>query len=460
MIDLTLAELAAVTGGQLHDAEPGTAVTSVEVDSRAVTPGSLFAALAGQYADGHDFAAAALDRGASAVLASRPVPVAHVLVDDVLAGLTSLAAAQRTRFSGTRVVAVTGSSGKTTTKDLLAAVLERGGPCESAPGSFNNEIGVPLSLLRASASTRFLVLEMGARGAGQVAALAAIARPHVGVVLNVGSAHLGEFGSPESIAAAKGELVAAAADYVVLNHDDPRVLAMASRASGRVVTVSAAGTEGARLRALRVEVGTDGRARFRLASPAGGGPVALRVLGAHQVGNALVAAAVGLEEGVAMPDVLDALNAAAPRSRWRLELTRTPAGVTVLNDAYNANPESMRAAIETLLSLTREGGRPVAVLGEMRELGERSTEAHAELGRLAARAGVRLLVVGGGARAIHDAASAERRDSSTWVADTDAATALLAGTVGPGDVVLVKASRAAGLERVAHALAGPAGNPA
>jgi UDP-N-acetylmuramoyl-tripeptide--D-alanyl-D-alanine ligase len=449
VIATDLAGVAAATGGRL------TPVTSVVIDSRAAGPGALFAALPGSHADGHDYAPAALAGGAAGVLAARPVPVAHVLVDDVVAGLSRLAAAQRELLVGTRVVAVTGSSGKTTTKDLLAAVLERGGECVSATGSFNNEIGTPLTMLRAGVATRFLVLEIGARGPGQVAALAAVARPHAGVVLNVGSAHVGEFGSPDAIAATKGELAEAASDYVVLNHDDTRVRAMADRARARVLMVSATGSPAADLRAERVEVGPDGRARFSVRWEGAAADVALQVLGAHQVANALAAAAVGVAEGLDLAVVADALGEAAPRSRWRLELTRTPGGVTVLNDAYNANPESMRAALDTLLALAGTSARPIAVLGEMRELGEESPAAHADLGRLVARSGVAVLVVvGAGARAIHDAANAERPGMSSWVPEARAAGELLGGVVSAGDVVLVKASRLAGLEQVAERLAG------
>ncbi len=455
MIATDLAGVAAATGGRLVGADPATPVTSVVIDSRAAGPGALFAALPGSHADGHDYAPAALAGGAAGVLAARPVPVAHVLVDDVVAGLSRLAAAQRELLVGTRVVAVTGSSGKTTTKDLLAAVLERGGECVSATGSFNNEIGTPLTMLRAGVATRFLVLEIGARGPGQVAALAAVARPHAGVVLNVGSAHVGEFGSPDAIAATKGELAEAASDYVVLNHDDTRVRAMADRARARVLMVSATGSPAADLRAERVEVGPDGRARFSVRWEGAAADVALQVLGAHQVANALAAAAVGVAEGLDLAVVADALGEAAPRSRWRLELTRTPGGVTVLNDAYNANPESMRAALDTLLALAGTSARPIAVLGEMRELGEESPAAHADLGRLVARSGVAVLVVvGAGARAIHDAANAERPGMSSWVPEARAAGELLGGVVSAGDVVLVKASRLAGLEQVAERLAG------
>jgi UDP-N-acetylmuramoyl-tripeptide--D-alanyl-D-alanine ligase len=455
VIATDLAGVAAATGGRLVGADPATPVTSVVIDSRAAGPGALFAALPGSHADGHDYAPAALAGGAAGVLAARPVPVAHVLVDDVVAGLSRLAAAQRELLVGTRVVAVTGSSGKTTTKDLLAAVLERGGECVSATGSFNNEIGTPLTMLRAGVATRFLVLEIGARGPGQVAALAAVARPHAGVVLNVGSAHVGEFGSPDAIAATKGELAEAASDYVVLNHDDTRVRAMADRARARVLMVSATGSPAADLRAERVEVGPDGRARFSVRWEGAAADVALQVLGAHQVANALAAAAVGVAEGLDLAVVADALGEAAPRSRWRLELTRTPGGVTVLNDAYNANPESMRAALDTLLALAGTSARPIAVLGEMRELGEESPAAHADLGRLVARSGVAVLVVvGAGARAIHDAANAERPGMSSWVPEARAAGELLGGVVSAGDVVLVKASRLAGLEQVAERLAG------
>ena len=401
---------------------------------------------------------AAARAGAAAVLAERAVPgVPTVVVPDVVPALGRVAHAWlgRLRASGpTRVVAVTGSSGKTTTKDLLAAVLARSGPTVAPPGSYNNELGVPLTVLSAPTGTAHLVLEMGARGGGHIAELTRVARPDVAVVLNVGTAHVGEFGSRERTAQAKGELVEAlpADGVAVLAADDPLVLAMASRTTARVVTFGTAA--GAQVRAEDVRL-DGGRARFVLHDPDGGtAQVALRLVGAHQVGNALAAGTVGLVAGLPVDVVADALSTAEPASRWRMELTTRADGTTVLNDAYNANPDSARAALEALVAVA-DGRRTWAVLGEMLELGESADDEHETLGRLAAAMGVdRLVVVGPGARPAHAGASLTPAwtGESVAVQDVDAAVALLLAQLRPGDVVLVKASRGAGLERVATAL--------
>jgi UDP-N-acetylmuramoyl-tripeptide--D-alanyl-D-alanine ligase len=455
VIPLTLAEIAAVVGGAVHDGDPATVVSGpAGVDSRTVLPGGLFAAVPGEQHDGHDFAAAAVHAGAAAVLAARPVGQPAVVVDDVVAALGRLAATVRRRLTGLHVVAVTGSSGKTSTKDLLAQVLERLGPTVAPPGSFNNEIGLPLTVLSADERTRYLVLEMGARGAGHIRDLAEVAAPDVGCVLNVGSAHVGEFGSRAAIAAAKRELVEAlpAGGVAVLNADDPLVRAMAAHTAARVVTYGEG--EGAQVRAVDVAVDERGRARFEIVTPGGRGVVALRLVGEHHVANALAAAAVALDAGAAVDVVAEALTEAEPRSRWRMEVVDRADGVTVINDAYNANPESMRAALKALVALAA-GRRSWAVLGEMRELGEHSVAEHDAVGRLAVRLDVsRLVVVGQGARTLHLGASLEGSwgEESVFVPDAEAAIALLRAQLRPGDVVLVKASRAAGLDRVATAL--------
>lgn len=462
MIGLTLAEVAHAVGGTLHDADPATVVSgTVEYDSRRVSSGGLFLALPGERVDGHEFAAAALAQGAVAVLCTRPVPAPRIEVDDGIAALSALAAFVARRLTAT-VVGVTGSSGKTSTKDLLATVLAAAGPTVAAAGSMNNELGHPYTVLQADAETRFLVLELGARGLGHIRHLTGIAPPRVGVVLNVGTAHLGEFGSQDAIARAKGELVEALPSdgVAVLNADDPRVAAMAARTAARTVTFGQAA--GADVRADEIELDELGRARFTLHAGDAAARVQLRVAGAHQVGNALAAAATGLNVGLSVDQVADRLGAAAPVSRWRMELTERRDGVLVINDAYNANPESMRAALDALVSIARaRGGRAVAVLGPMAELGAAEQSEHATLGRLAARLGIaRLIAVGEPARPIQQAAALEgscpgsaARVSAAWVGDGDAAIAALRAELRPGDVVLVKASRAASLERVALAIA-------
>ena len=459
MIGLTLREVADAVGGEVSG-DPSAVVTgAVTVDSRTVASGDLFVALPGERVDGHDFLGAAGAAGAAGALVARPDgALPCVVVADPLTALGRLATEVHGRLTarGLRTVGITGSSGKTSTKDLLGQVLAAAAPTVSPPGSYNNDIGLPLTVLSADERTRFLVLEMGARGPGHIARLCAVARPQVGVVLNVGSAHLGEFGSADGVAQAKGELVEAlAADgTAVLNADDPRVLAMASRTSAEVVT-SGRG-EDADVRATDVALNEQARARFTLTAAGSSHPVALQVVGEHQVANALSAAAAALALGLSLEEVADALSAAQPRSRWRMEVARRPDGVTVVNDAYNANPESMRAALAALAGLP--GERRIAVLGGMAELGPGAAAEHERLGRDAAAAGTDLIVaVGDDAVGIADGAVAAGRlagKESVHVPDRTAARELLDDLLRPGDVVLVKASRSYGLERLAADLLG------
>jgi UDP-N-acetylmuramoyl-tripeptide--D-alanyl-D-alanine ligase len=426
----------------------------VVVDSRAATPGALFVAVKGEHVDGYDFAAAAAAAGAAVALADRSAAsLPTVVVADPVRALGLLAHGWLDRLSGLGVVAVTGSAGKTTTKDLLAHLLAEAGPTVAAPASYNNEIGVPLTVLSAGGGTRFLVLEMGARGLGHLADLTRIARPNVGVVLNVGAAHVGEFGSTERIAAAKAELVEAlpADGVAVLNADDSLVAAMSARTSARVVTFGTTPVADVRAESIRL---SGARARFTLACTHGSAEVALKLLGAHQVPNALAAAAVALDAGLPVAAVAAALGTAEPVSRWRMEVSERPDGVTVVNDAYNANPASTHAALQTLVAMA-PGRRTWAVLGEMLELGDAAGPEHEAVGHLAADLGVdRLVAVGPGARPV--LRGAERADRAgtiaVYAADVGEAVRLLADEVGPGDVVLVKASRGIGLDRIAAAL--------
>jgi UDP-N-acetylmuramoyl-tripeptide--D-alanyl-D-alanine ligase len=461
VIPLTLAEVAEAVGGRLTRGD-GTVTGKVTVDSRAVAPGDLFVAVPGERVDGHDFLGAAAAAGAVAALSTRPDDALPcVVVDEPVAALGRLAAAVHARLAagGLTTLGITGSSGKTSTKDLLGQVLATAGPTVSPPGSYNNDIGLPLTVLDADEDTRFLVLEMGSRGRGHIARLCRVARPDVGVVLNVGSAHLGEFGSADGIAVAKGELVEAlpAEGTAVLNADDPRVIGMAPRTRARVVTTGVGGRDGstADVRAEDVVLDEAGRAGFTLVTGGVRAAVRLQVVGAHQVANALSAAGAALAAGMTPGDVAAALSAAVPRSRWRMEVTRRDDGVTVVNDAYNANPESMRAALAALAGLPAR--RRVAVLGAMAELGPGAAEEHERLGRAAVAAGVDLVVaVGPDAVGIADGALAAgaRGDCDTdrgavRVPDRAAARELLTEVLVPGDVVLVKASRSYGLEVLA-----------
>lgn len=463
MIPFTAAELAAIVGGELHGVDPAVRVTAPPVaDSREAEPGALFVA----DGRGHDFAADAVAAGAVAVLSSRPVPGVPCIVappapeyrvDASVIALGRLARSVVDRLPDCTVVGITGSSGKTGTKDLLAQVLAAHGPTVAPEANLNNEFGVPLTVLRADEKTRFLVLEMGARTIGDLAYLTRLAPPRISVVLNVGLAHVGEFGGKENVARAKGELVEAlAADGVaVLNADDELVRAMADRTAGRVVLVGMA--DDAEVRAEDIEVDPEGRPAFSLVTPEGSAPVRLRLVGRHHVSNALAVAAVGRAVGMSVDAVASGLSAAERKGRWRMELTRRADGVTLVNDAYNANPDSMRAALQTLATLGESApeGRTWAVLGEMLELGAASSAEHEALGRLAVRLEVsRLVVVGEGARPIHrGAVAAAGADPSTpstgeeivFVSDADDAFDLLSARLRPGDVVLLKSSRDAGL---------------
>ena len=464
MIPLTPREVADATGGSLHGpvAEDTACVVHVVADSREVEPGSLFVAIRGERSDGHDHAAEAIASGAVLVLASRELhtaegePIPCVVVDDPVVALGRLAAWYRRQRLGCTVVGVTGSSGKTTTKDLIARVLGAEGLTVSARGSFNTEVGLPLTILRADATTRFLVLEMGMRGEGHIAYLTELARPDVGVVLNVGSAHLGMVGSREGIAQAKSELVRGLSPQAtaVLNDDDPMVAAMAQVTPASVVTFGE--RPGVRMRATDVRIDDRARPSFTLNDDEAeaAASVTLRLSGEHYVSNALAAAAVGRVCGLSLEVVADALRGADPDSPWRMEVHESPSGIVVVNDAYNANPESMRAALKSLAAMAA-GRRTWAVLGEMRELGDDSVEEHDAIGRLAVRLDIsRLVCVGDGTRVMHLGASNEGSwgNESIHVADIDAAIALLHEELRPGDVVLVKASRAVGLERIAEAI--------
>ena len=457
MIALDAAGVAAAVGGSLVDCpDPRVQVTGAAADSRLVTPGDLYVAIAGERVDGHDFAAAAHGAGAVLTLGSRPTGLPTVVVDDPVAALGRLASHVLASLPDATVVAITGSSGKTTTKDLVAGLLEDLGPTVAPSGSFNTEVGVPLTILRATEATRFLVLEMGARGLGHVATLCRIAPPDISVVLNVGSAHAGEFGGREVTARAKSEIVSALGPdgLAVLNADDPLVAAMAELARGDVVTFG--GGSAATVRAVDLVLDEGARPSFTLSTPEGQAPVRMQMVGEHMASNGCAAAAVALRLGMTVERVAQLLSGAQPRSRWRMEVTTTPDGVTVVNDSYNANPESMRAALRSLAAMGRgAGGRTFAVLGEMRELGEDSISAHDEIGRLAVRLDIwRTIAVGTGARALFLGAAQEGswNDEAAWVPDPQAAVAAVRKQVRPGDVVLVKASRSVGLEAVANAL--------
>ncbi|KIR64601.1 UDP-N-acetylmuramoyl-tripeptide--D-alanyl-D-alanine ligase [Micromonospora haikouensis] len=457
MLPMTLQEIAAVVGGAVHDAPGAVTVTApVVFDSRRVEPGGMYVALPGERVDGHDFAAQAIEAGAAGVLASRPVGVPAVVVEDVPAAYGRLARAVVDRLPQTTVIGVTGSVGKTSTKDILAQVLPTWGETVANRASNNNELGLPYTVTRATADTRYLVLEMGARGIGHVAYLTRIAPPTVSVVTRVGHAHLGEFGSVENIAQAKGEIVEALPDaqgggLAVLNADDALVAAMASRTSARVLTY---GIESpADVRAEGVTVDELGRAGFRLTYDGQAAEVRLRLYGLHQASNALAAATVALGLGHPIEAVADAVSQAEAVSPGRMQVTTRADGVTIINDAYNAAPDAMRAALRALHTMTGDGRRAVAVLGEMAELGEHAAQVHREIGQQVAEIGAGWLVAIGGADAAQYAAGAAGNGTAVdRAANVAEAWELLRDGLRPGDVVLVKAANSAGLLALADKL--------
>ncbi len=465
MIELAPAEIARIVGGSLSvpdgAALPEAVRGPVVVDSRLAGAGSVFFALQGETSHGHDFAGSAVAAGAVLVVAEREldlgVPV--VVVADSLAALAALAkeVVARVRAGGRlRVVAVTGSNGKTTTKNMLTAILGEQGPVVAPRDSFNNEVGAPLSMLGVEADTRFLVVEMGASAPGEIARLVSIVVPDVAIVLKVGLAHAGGFGGIEETAAAKAELVTGlpATAVAVLNVDDTRVAAMAGLTRARVVTFGLSGAAQVRAEDVRTTVrGTE----FSLVSGSERVEVSLRILGEHNAMNALAAIAAAGELGVAPADAVGPLERLTRAEHWRMELLPAPDGVVVINDAYNASPDSMAAALKTLAEITRGTHRAIAVLGEMAELGAFADEEHDRIGRLVVRLGIeKLVVVGHGARHIHNAAGLEGSwdGESILVPGVDEAYDLLSAEVRSGDVVLVKSSNSAGLRSLGDRLAG------
>jgi UDP-N-acetylmuramoyl-tripeptide--D-alanyl-D-alanine ligase len=456
VIPLSLSEIRDLTGGEVHNTTTPETITvdgAVSTDSRECGTGSLYVARVGETADGHDFVAAAAEAGAVAALTSRVVDgLPCVVVDDVQTAFGRVARGVVDRAPELRVIGITGSSGKTSVKDLLASVLSSVAETVAPVNSLNGEIGVPLTVCRVTPTTRFLVAEMGARGIGHIDYLTRIAPPQVAIVLNVGSAHVGEFGSRENIARAKAELPQAvpAEGLSILNADDPVVAAMAPGLASRVQLVGL--SPEADVRAEDVVLDGRGRAAYTLVCPQGTARISLRQSGAHHVGNSLAVAAAALELGLSLDQVVAGLGAAEAVSRWRMEITDRPDGVVVVNDAYNANPDSMRAALDAVAAMQTTGER-WAVLGGMLELGADSDAEHSGVGAYAAERGFdHVVAVGEGARLIADAFP-----GAEWVTDTDAAHELVSARVRPGDVVLLKSSRDSGLRWLGDRLAAEGG---
>ena len=446
MIAMRLSDIAAITGGQVHG-EDVLVTGGAYVDSRAPEDHGLFVAIAGEHVDGHEYA-----EGAHAVLGTRPTSAPTLVVEDAVASLGALSRAVVQRAAA-RVYALTGSQGKTGTKDYLATVLAADAETVAPRGNHNNEIGVPLTVLQTTADTRHLVVEMGARGPGHIAYLCELAPPDLSAVLNVGTAHLSEFGTREAIAAAKGEIVEAleADGTAVLNATDPLVLPMRERTRARVLTF---GRE-ADVSFGAVTSDDFGRCAFDLAFEGRTAPVRLRQLGAHQVMNATAAAALARGAGLPLERVAEQLSSATAQSRWRMELHERSDGVAVINDAYNANPESTEAALDTLGAIGRlSHRRTIAVLGEMLELADPRAD-HVRVGHFAAAADIDVLVTVGEQAAAYVEGTvgvSQWRGQSVRTEGREDATAWVRKNVAPGDVVLVKASRGAALEQVVEGL--------
>ena len=508
MISLTAAQIADIVEGQLVHCEPEKTVNgSVEFDSRRVQSGSIYVALPGARVDGHDFAAAAVDAGAALCLVAKDCGVPAVILprgQKVATNAVALAAdkdgsgaaavkamgllaryvvSELVNARGLTVVGVTGSAGKTTTKDLIASVLRADGNTIAPAGSFNNEIGLPHTALTCDDDTRYLVAEMSARSVGNIAQLAEFVPPHIGVVLNVGSAHLGEFGSVDAICQAKGELVEAlpADGTAILNGDDPRVTAMATRTAANVVYFGVA--DGAdtktiekRLRsgerqlvATNVELDELARPHFTVNwldedESVQSQQLHLGVHGIHQVSNALAAACVGIAAGLSVPKIIAALEQHRAASERRMAVDTRDDGMIVINDSFNANPDSMRVALQALVHTARsQSAHSVAVLGQMGELGDESAAAHRQLGQIVAELGVDHLVVVGDGDAQTELVAGGRTSGATVTQahDTDHATEIVQSLATSPTVVLVKASRSDALWRVAdNLLADSAESPA
>lgn len=444
MITLTAGEIALLVGGELHCDKDLLVSKAPVFDSRLATPGCIFLALKGETVDGHEFAADAYRAGAMFSLTTHRIDGPCIVVKDVLEAVAALAAFVRKRLTNLTVIGITGSQGKTSTKDLLAHMLQVAGPTVSPAGSFNNDLGLPITLLECDERTMFCILEMGARHKGDIARLCAIAQPNIGVVLTVGTAHLGEFGSVQAIAETKSELIQSLSQdgIAVLGSFDPFTPAMASLHKGRTINFG----DNQEVRAADIEI-REGRPHFDLVTPAGRDAVGMRVVGAHQISNALAVAAVGTALDLPIELIASSLSTAESASKWRMEL-HDVFGLLIINDSYNANPESMAAALRSLVLFAQErGGESWAFLGKMHELGESSDAQHEAIGTLAQEIGIDHLVAIGapeygaskGQMMVHHYANIEECLSMT-------------DYFSAGDVALVKASRSEGLEVLAQKL--------
>ena len=446
MIAMTLSEIARIMSGVAHGEAKIDDSAQFQFDSRQVNKGDVFIALKGENADGHEFVGDAMRRGAVISIVSKPVEGPHILVKDVINSLGSLAHHVRSAIPNLKVIGVTGSQGKTTTKDMLYSILKAEGETVAAQGSFNNDLGVPITLLRCKESTKFCIAEMGARHGGDILALTKIAQPNVGAVLKVGNAHIGEFGSQEKIAATKGELIAGLASgaTAVLGTYDRFTPVMPVPAGVKKFTFGE--SHDCDIRAADVEF-RGGYAHFDLVTPEAREAVELRVIGLHQIANALAAASIAYSLGVSTTHISSALSTHESLSKWRMEIHEGNE-MLLINDSYNANPESMESALRTLVLLTQErGGRSWAFLGKMHELGTESRAMHRAIGALAIEIGVDHLVSIGTSDYLVDLPSSS---TTTHYFDSVSTAQSLLNELEPGDVILVKASRAEHLEVLAE----------
>ena len=446
MIAMKASQIAEVIDGQLHGSD-------IEVTQRAFlasnqcVEGSIFLAIQGEKVDGHDFAPDAFAHGAVLAITSKPIAQRCIVVSDVTIAISKLASYLRSQLKDLTVIGITGSQGKTTTKELLSAILSSSASTVSPQGNNNNELGVPITLLQCKVDTKYCIVEMGARHQGDIAALATIAKPNIGVVLKVAAAHLGEFGSLEIIAKTKSEMISSLSPdgIAILGQYDPFTSAMSSLHSGRTLTFGE--TTSSAIRATDIEI-REGRPHFDLVTPEGRSSVALRQYGTHQIANALAAAAVAHALGFTTDHIAGALSTAEVHARWRMEV-RNLDDLVIINDAYNASPDSMAAALKTLAHLSQErGGESWAFLGNMRELGESSAQAHAEIGTLASTLGIdHLVTVGASDYAAGISAGAE---IALHICRDKAEALNYIQYLNRGDVVLCKASRSDGLEEIAE----------
>ncbi|CAN2195281.1 MurF UDP-N-acetylmuramyl pentapeptide synthase [Candidatus Nanopelagicaceae bacterium] len=446
MISMKASQIASIVSGVLHG-DDALVTAPAFLSSRNCLEGSIFLAIKGENVDGHDYVSDAFKNGAVIALTTQQVAQRCIIVDDVTRAISALASHVRNELSNLMVVGITGSQGKTTTKELLAAILSAEGSTVSPKGNNNNELGVPITLLQCTKETQYCIVEMGARHQGDIAALANIASPHVGVVLRVAAAHIGEFGSLETIAKTKSEMISTLSEdgIAILGRYDDFTPQMKSLHKGK--TLFFGEDSSADIRATDIEI-REGRPHFDLVTPEGRSTVALRLYGEHQVSNALAAAAVAHVLGISTDHIAVALSTAEIHARWRMEVKELH-DLTIINDAYNASPDSMAAALRTLVHLTQErGGESWAFLGNMRELGESSRKAHSEIGTLASSLGVDHLVAVGAP----DYALAIGENSQISIHNClDRAQALtFAQNLNRGDVVLCKASRSDGLEVLAE----------